>query len=97
LAAFLASCCIMATQAVKARLGENGRLVIPAPLRKELGLRTSQEVLLRVEGGELRVSTAEAGFRRAHDLIARYIPADVALTEELIEDRRREAARDDLG
>ncbi len=34
-------------QDTKTRLGENGRLVIPAPYRKALGLQTGDEVVLR--------------------------------------------------
>jgi AbrB family looped-hinge helix DNA binding protein len=76
----------------RARIGENGRLVIPAQLRRELGLKNGDEVILRVEDGDLRVSTVRAAFERVRRLVAKHVPREVDLVEDLIEERKREAA-----
>jgi AbrB family looped-hinge helix DNA binding protein len=73
------------------RLGAGGRLVIPARLRKALGLRPGSELLLAASEGELRVWSREAARQRARDLICSLIPPEVSLVDELIADRRREA------
>jgi AbrB family looped-hinge helix DNA binding protein len=39
------------------RVNENGRVVIPASYRKALGINVGDEVLLRIEDDELRITT----------------------------------------
>jgi AbrB family looped-hinge helix DNA binding protein len=78
----------------KAKLNANGRVVIPAAVRKELDLRPGDELLMRVEDGELRLSTRRQVLARARRMIRRYIPADEDLTQSLIDDRRREVERE---
>jgi len=79
-------------QYMKARLSEGGRLVIPAEFRRALGVRPGDEVILRLEEGELRVLTLERAIRRAQELVAHYVPKGVSLAAELLEERRMEAA-----
>jgi AbrB family looped-hinge helix DNA binding protein len=78
----------------RARLNANGRVVIPAALRKALDLRPGDELILRVEDGELRLSTRRQALARARRMIREYIPSDEDLTQSLIDDRRAEAARE---
>jgi hypothetical protein len=49
---------------------------------------------LDVDAGELRVRSFDAAIRRAQELVAEYVPAGVSLADELIRDRREEAARE---
>ena len=44
---------------VRLRVNENGRVVIPASFRKALGIHSGDEILLRVEEDELRISLCE--------------------------------------
>jgi len=76
------------------RMGTNGRLVIPAPLREALGLTAGDEVVLRVTDGELRLLSRAAAIERFQDLVRARVPADRLLSEELIAERRAEAARE---
>ncbi|MEK0083836.1 AbrB/MazE/SpoVT family DNA-binding domain-containing protein [Benzoatithermus flavus] len=76
------------------KLGENGRISIPAAYRKELGLEPGDELILRVDEGELRITSAKLALERARRLIARYVPAEDDLAQSLIDDRRAEAARE---
>jgi AbrB family looped-hinge helix DNA binding protein len=73
------------------RLGAGGRLVIPARLRKALGLRPGSELLLAASDGELRVWSREQALRRAQEHVRRLVPPEVSLVDELIAGRRREA------
>jgi AbrB family looped-hinge helix DNA binding protein len=78
----------------RARLNANGRVVIPAAVRRALDLRPGDELILRVEGGELRLSTRRQALARARRMIREYIPSEEDLTQSLIDDRRAEAARE---
>ncbi len=76
----------------RTRLNENGRLVIPAPMRRVLNLKPNEELILRVESDELRLTTAKKRAERARQMFQKYVGKDVRLSEELIADRRKEAA-----
>ncbi len=76
---------------IKTKLGEGGRIVIPAEYRKALGLRVGDEVILRLEGKELRIFTLNQAIRRAQELVNRYIPKERSLADELIAERRLES------
>ncbi len=76
---------------VMTRLGEGGRLVIPADYRKALGVDTGDELVVILEENSLRVLTPKEGIRRAQALVRSYIPKNRSLSDELIADRRKEA------
>ena len=78
---------------MKTTIGEGGRLVIPAAYRKTLGLKPGDEVLLTLEDGEIRVVSTRQAIARAQTLLRRYVPKGRSLSEELIQERREEAAR----
>jgi AbrB family looped-hinge helix DNA binding protein len=80
------------TGEVRTRLNENSRLVIPASIRRALDLQPEAEVILRVEDGELRMTTPQRRAERARQLFKKYVGEGVSLSEELIADRRKEAA-----
>ncbi len=76
------------------QVAEGGRIVIPAKYREALGLQVGDEVLLRLEDGELRVYTFDQAVRRAQAIVREYIPEGHPLSEELIAERRREVERE---
>ena len=76
------------------RMSENGRVVIPAEIRKQLGLTPGEPITLTVEGQELRLMTRRARIRAAQESAARYLPKGVDQVAELIAERRAEARRE---
>jgi AbrB family looped-hinge helix DNA binding protein len=78
----------------RTRIGEKGRVVIPAAIRKALGMDVGGVLDMRVENGELRLSTIRSRVLRAQERARRYIPAGVSLSEELSAERR-EAAKNE--
>ncbi|MBI4339835.1 MAG: AbrB/MazE/SpoVT family DNA-binding domain-containing protein [Chloroflexi bacterium] len=73
------------------RLGEGGRVVIPAEYRNKLGLKPGDYVLIVLEGDELRLFTLRQSIRRIQELVRQHVPEGVSLTDELLEERRQEA------
>lgn len=82
----------METQAVK--MIDGGKLVVPAAMRRALGLKTGDTVIVGIEDGELRVRSYQRSLEMAQALVRKYIPANVSLVDELIADRRAEAERE---
>ncbi len=76
----------MSTTVVK--MGQGGRIVLPAQIRKALGVKTGDDLILSLTDGEVRVFTREQGIRRAQELVRRYFPEERSLSEELIRERR---------
>jgi len=76
------------------RVNENGCVVIPASFRKRLGIQVADEVVLRIEDDELRISTLKRRIERAQRLVRKHVKPGTSLVQELIRDRR-EAARNE--
>ncbi len=78
-------------------LGERGRIVLPAPLRRRLGLQRGDRLIvtLDAEGGFRAVSARE----QAQRLFGFYrdLAPGRSLAEELIAERREEAQREQNG
>ena len=76
------------------RVNENGRVVIPASFRKALGINIGDEVILRMEDDELRITTLKRRVERAQRLVRKHVKRGTSLVDELIAERR-EAARNE--
>ena len=72
-------------------MASNGRLVIPANVRSELGMSDGGNFIVHVEDGNIRLEPIQAAVSRAQAIVRRYVPEDVSLVDELTEDRRRES------
>ena len=75
-----------------AKVQEGGRLVVPVELRRQLGLQTGTDVVLDVVDGALRVRTMEQVIKEVQASVRQYVPEGVSLVDELMADRRAEAA-----
>jgi AbrB family looped-hinge helix DNA binding protein len=76
------------------RVNENGRVVIPAAFRRALGIHAGDEVVLRIEDDELRITTLKRRIERARRLVRKHVKPGTRLADELIAERR-EAARNE--
>ena len=83
-------------QRFKATMTENGRMVIPAALRKQLGVSGKRhDIFFEVRGSEVILTTKMRALRRAQERLVGIVPSGSRLiSEELIEDRRAEARRE---
>jgi len=73
------------------RMNENGRVVIPASFRKALGIKIGDEVVLRIEDDELRITTLRRRVERAQRLVRKHVKPGTSLVDELIAERRETA------
>ena len=83
----------MASEA-RMRVNENGRVVIPASFRKALGINIGDEVVLRIEDDELRITTLRRRLARAQRLVRKHVKQGDSLADELIAERREAARRE---
>jgi AbrB family looped-hinge helix DNA binding protein len=81
----------MASRHVK--IAPGGRVVLPAEFRKALGVSVGDSVVIELRDGELRLRSLDAAIRRAQETVRRHVPDGVSLADELIRERREEAAR----
>jgi AbrB family looped-hinge helix DNA binding protein len=75
----------------RSTITSGGRLVIPAAIRKELNLNEGEEVILKVECGELHVLTYKHAVQKAQALVQKYNKKNTSLTEVLFKMRREES------
>lgn len=73
------------------RVSENGRVVIPAAFRKALGIEVGDEVVLRLQDNELRITTQQKRIERARQRARRYLKRGDSLVDELLTERRQAA------
>jgi AbrB family looped-hinge helix DNA binding protein len=79
--------------AYETTVDRNGRIVLPAPLRHQLGVGPGDDIVLRLEHGGVRITSRAAAIREAQALVCRHVTPGVSLVRELLEWRREEAAR----
>jgi AbrB family looped-hinge helix DNA binding protein len=78
---------------VEVNLGRQGRLVIPAALRRSLGLEEGDTLVARQEAGRLVLEKPEEIKQRLKARFAR-VPNDRHLVDELLAERREEINRE---
>lgn len=74
----------------RVKIGTNGRLIVPAKLRREIGLSDGITVVIEAIEGELRIRKMEDVIRNAQERLKKYF-GETSLSEKLISERREEA------
>ena len=77
-------------------LGPQGRIVIPAAARALLGIEPGQRLSLEVDEDRLVLEPQATAARRARGMFAR-LATGTSVVDELIAERREEAAREQDG
>jgi AbrB family looped-hinge helix DNA binding protein len=75
-------------------MAENGRLVLPAPLRQRLNLSGGGTLVIREEEGRLVLESLDAALDRAQALIRRHAPKAEGVTDAFLAERRAAAAQE---
>jgi AbrB family looped-hinge helix DNA binding protein len=74
------------------RMAANGRLSVPAKLRKALGLEEGGMVLLSLQDGEIRIRPIGVVLAEVQAMVAPYLKASGDTVEQFLADKRAEAA-----
>jgi AbrB family looped-hinge helix DNA binding protein len=78
----------------ESRIDAAGRIVIPAALRKEAGIHEGDTLVLVPTGHGLEIKTYQQLMDEAQSLFCQAAPAERVLSNEIIAERRAEAAHD---
>jgi len=84
------------SKSIALRIGPQGRLVIPAALRRELALAPGDTLMARVESRRLVLESREQILRRLREELRGAVPEGVSMVDELIAERREDARHDAL-
>jgi AbrB family looped-hinge helix DNA binding protein len=77
-------------------VGDRGRLVLPSEVRAALGLKPGSRMLLSTEkDGSLRLRPYRSVADQGRGMLSSLSPAGDSMVDELLAERRREAARED--
>ena len=75
-------------------ISANGRMVLPASLRQQLHVEGGGLLVIREDEGRLVLESVDDAVRRAQALVRRYAPAAQGVADELLAERRADAARE---
>lgn len=74
---------------------ENGRVFLPVAFRQSMGVQSGDRLIARVtEKGKAELVTAGHAIASARGMFAHLAPEGVSMVDELIQERREEAARE---
>jgi len=80
---------------MQTKVTDGGRVVIPAEIRKRTGIEIGETVNIEVDEDEsVRISSRKRALRRAQEEFRKRVPTGRSLVDELIAERRREAANE---
>jgi AbrB family looped-hinge helix DNA binding protein len=81
---------------VRAKVSESGRLSIPAELRRAVGLEHGGDVVVELDGREIRIRTVAEAVAQAQALSRRLLGDRLAeaSVDNFLAERRREAERE---
>jgi AbrB family looped-hinge helix DNA binding protein len=83
----------MASQTIDINVASNGRMVLPASVRKAMGLHGDAKVILTVEDDQVRLTPIGHGVSRAQALYRAHAK-QVRTTDDFLEERKAEANAD---
>lgn len=77
------------------QVGAKGRLVLPAPVRRQLGVSEGDRLMLTIQAdGTVRLASLRDEIRKARGML-RHLAPGRSLADELIAERREQARKDD--
>jgi AbrB family looped-hinge helix DNA binding protein len=77
------------------RLGEDGRVVIPAECRKRFGFQPGDTLVIESDGDSLLVRSYDQVLKETQDYFRQFVPPGSSVVDDLIAERRAEAAREE--
>lgn len=72
------------------KMGQDGRIVLPAKCRKALALEPGEKIVIYVDAHEARLLSLRQVVRKAQQQVKKYNKADKSLVDALLQERRDE-------
>jgi AbrB family looped-hinge helix DNA binding protein len=79
---------------ISLNVAPNGRVVIPASMREELGCEKGGKLIARMENGVLILEPFQVTLRRLQAFVRTYIPDPTGIIDAFIAERHAEAERE---
>jgi bifunctional DNA-binding transcriptional regulator/antitoxin component of YhaV-PrlF toxin-antitoxin module len=76
------------------KVGPGGQITLPPALLAELEVAPGETLFALSRDGDVHLMSPQAAIRRAREIVRRFVPEDASLVDDLLEDRRREVARE---
>jgi AbrB family looped-hinge helix DNA binding protein len=76
------------------QLGKEGRILIPAAIRNQLGMQAGEPLTLSVVDGEVRIARRVEAVRRMQQRLAHLRDPDRPVVDELLRERRAEGSKE---
>ena len=76
------------------QVSEDGRMSLPADIRRLLGLTGAGRIVLTQDEDGIHLTTAESALQRVRDLAAPFRKHHGSVVDEFIAERRAEGAKD---
>ena len=86
----------MAATVARSKVVSGGRVQLPASMRSAAGLADGDTVVLELIDGEIHLRSQKAMLARVRARLTPFVPDGTSVVDELIADRRAEAARETL-
>lgn len=80
--------------ALHGKIDSAGRIVLPAELRRHLGLSTGDVVAFTLEDGSIRLRSQRAALAELRQRLHGVVPEGRSVVDDFIADRRAEAERE---
>ncbi len=78
----------------KTSIGENGRIIIPARIRKEANLSVGQGIIINLQNGELKISSYHTQLKNIQETVKSYTQNKGSLVDKLFELRKEDKAHE---
>ena len=76
------------------KLGQNGRMQVPAKCRKLMNLSPGEEIIIIVHDGEASFFSLKRAVNRAQTIMKQYIKKGEKLSDQVIANRKEDAKRE---
>jgi AbrB family looped-hinge helix DNA binding protein len=86
---------VMPAKRERVKLGDGGRIVIPAAMREAMGVKPGDELICHVEDGELRVRSYADNLKRIQQYVSQFKKPGESVVDEFLAERRAMWGEDD--
>jgi AbrB family looped-hinge helix DNA binding protein len=83
------------TKTFHAKIANDGRVVIPAPFRKQPGFHPGDTVVIEQDGDAVKISSYAQVLKEIQGFFRQYVKPGRSMVDELIAERRAEAAQEE--